>query len=97
MGLFAERKREPAGAGVGGVDASPPPLPKRGAISSAGRVGTKQSAPTKPRSTRRSKKATLADLAGPVTESKADHLRRHNGFDRECPRCLFTGMASGGV
>ena len=89
MGLFAERKREPAGAGVGGVDASPPPLPKRGAISSAGRVGTKQSPPTRPRATLSKDGATWPGLVGPVTESKADHLRRHNGFHAKCPRCRF--------
>ena len=89
MGLFAKRKREPVGAGVGGVDASPLPLPKRGAISSASRIGTKQSASTKPRATRRSESATTGDLVGPVAESKADHLRRHSGFDAKCPRCRF--------
>ena len=29
------------------------------------------------------------DLVGPVTESKAEHLRRHSGFHAKCPRCRF--------
>ena len=71
MGVFAKRKRQHPSR----VGASPRQLGKRGAVSSAGRVGTSQH---------------TRNLVGPVTESRADHLRRHNGFmHAKCPRCNF--------
>ncbi len=32
---------------------------------------------------------TIEDLVGPVTETKADHLQRHGGGLRSCPRCRW--------
>ena len=40
-------------------------------------------------STKPTKTSDLLEMVGPVTETKEDHLERHSGGRRSCPRCRF--------